>query len=200
MYNRIQKIIEYKPMIIAICGPKRSGKDTIADHLITKYNYEKIKIADPLKMIVKDLFGFTENQVGETDDKDIIDERWGITPRKALQFFGTEVMQYKIQELLPGIGRKFWINRLIDSSISNPIDNQKYVISDLRFLHEYEELYKKTKDNLCIIKVFRPDNNDEKETHVSELEYKGIKEDILIINDGNIEDLLVKLDNALSRK
>lgn len=191
MYNRFQT------MIIAICGPKRSGKDTIADHLISKYNYEKIKIADPLKSVTKELFGFTEDQIGETDAKDIIDERWGITPRKALQFFGTEVMQYKIQELLPDIGRKFWINRLVAGL---PMKDSKYVISDLRFLHEYEELYKKTKDNLCIIKVFRPDKTDEKDTHVSELEYKEIKEDILLINDGNIGDLLVKLDNALTRK
>ena len=191
MYNRFQT------MIIAICGPKRSGKDTIADHLISKYNYEKIKIADPLKSVTKELFGFTEDQIGETDAKDIIDERWGITPRKALQFFGTEVMQYKIQELLPDIGRKFWINRLIAGL---PMEDSKYVISDLRFLHEYEELYKKTKDNLCIIKVFRPGKTDEKDTHVSELEYKAIKEDILLINDGNIGDLLVKLDNALTRK
>lgn len=191
MYNRFQT------MIIAICGPKRSGKDTIADHLISKYNYEKIKIADPLKSVTKELFGFTEDQIGETDAKDIIDERWGITPRKALQFFGTEVMQYKIQELLPDIGRKFWINRLIAGL---PMEDSNYVISDLRFLHEYEELYKKTKDNLCIIKVFRPGKTDEKDTHVSELEYKAIKEDILLINDGNIGDLLVKLDNALTRK
>jgi len=186
-------------MIIAICGPKRSGKDTIADHLISKYNYEKIKIADPLKLITKELFGFTQDQVGETDSKDIIDERWGITPRKALQFFGTEVMQYKIQELLPDIGRKFWINRVL-AGICTDRESAKYVISDLRFLHEYEELYKKTKDNLYIIKVFRPNKNYETETHVSELEYKEIKEDLLLINDGNIEDLLVKLDNALTRK
>ena len=192
MYNRFQT------MIIAICGPKRAGKDTIADHLISKYNYEKIKIADPLKSVTKELFGFTEDQIGETDAKDIIDERWGITPRRALQFFGTEVMQYKIQELLPDIGRKFWINRLVEGSISNP--GAKYVISDLRFLHEYEELYKKTKDNLCIIKVLRPGKTDEKDTHVSELEYKGIKEDILLINDGDIGNLLIKLDNALARK
>jgi hypothetical protein len=46
----------------------------------------------------------------------------------------------------------------------------------------------------------RPGKTDEKDTHVSELEYKGIKEDILLINDGDIGNLLIKLDNALARK
>jgi hypothetical protein len=96
------------PKIIAICGAKRSGKDVLADYLVKKYNYERLAFADPLKLTVKNLFNFDDDQLGigedkGTDKKDIIDERWGITPRAALQFFGTEIMQEKIQELLPNI-------------------------------------------------------------------------------------------------
>lgn len=189
----ILKIMSLTKPIIAICGPKRAGKDTIADRIISKHNYEKIKIAEPLKQVVKTMFGFTDDQVGETDEKDIIDPRWDITPRKALQFFGTEVMQYKILELLPTVGRKFWINALIAKMENKPCN---YIISDLRFIHEYEELSKK---GVFVIKVVRPSNNTS-DTHTSEEEYKKIPEDLLIINDGSIEDMLIKLDDSLPVK
>lgn len=181
-----------KPMIIAICGAKRSGKDVLADHLVHHYNYEKIKIAEPLKLIVNQLFSFTPEQTGEGDEKDELDARWGITPRQALQFFGTEVMQFKIQELLPHIGRKFWISAL--TAKLSP--HQKYVISDLRFYHEYEEL---AKHKAYIIKVSRP-SNSMCDPHCSEEEYKKIPHDLLITNDSDIPNLLIKLDNALAGK
>jgi hypothetical protein len=179
--------------IIAICGAKRTGKDTIADHLVTKHGYTKVKLADPLKVLVGYLFSFAPNQVGESDDKDVIDPRWNITPRQALQFFGTEVMQYKIQELLPHIGRKFWINMLI----SKLDPNKKYVISDMRFVHEYEELKKL---NAFIIKIERPSKSDTTDTHCSEEDYKNIPHDVHIQNDSNIENLLIKLDNTMASK
>lgn len=179
--------------IIAICGLKRSGKDTIADYLVSNYGYTKIKLADPIKHVVKHLFGFTSDQVGETDEKDIIDQKWNITPRQAMQFFGTEMMQYKIQELLPNIGRKFWINSLL----SNIEDNKKYVISDLRFLHEYTELLK---HDAYIIKVIRPMKSTQIDTHCSEEEYERIPENLLLNNDAEIDQLLIKLNNALSAK
>lgn len=184
-------MLSNKPKIIAICGIKRSGKDTIADHIISKYDYEKIKLADPLKFAVQKLFNFTDDQVGDSDDKDKIDPNWDITPRQVMQFFGTEVMQYKIQELLPTIGRKFWINSLIKNI--KPMKN--YIISDLRFQHEYEEL---RKHNVFIIKVIRPTTNISKDNHLSEEEWQNIPENILIVNDSDINSLLIKVDNALS--
>ena len=90
--------------IIAICGAKRSGKDVLASHIVNKYGYTRLSFAEPLKHIVKLLFDFNDQQVGliegSNDEKDTLDERWGISPRKALQFVGTEILQNKIQELL----------------------------------------------------------------------------------------------------
>jgi hypothetical protein len=123
------------PRVIAICGLKRSGKDTIADYLCEEHGYEKIKIAAPLKDALKVMFGFSDEQI-EGDSKDVIDIKWGITPRKVMQFFGTEVMQYQIQDLLPNVGRTFWIKSLMEQHISK-FPHKKYVIPDLRFKHEY---------------------------------------------------------------
>lgn len=177
------------PKLIALCGAKRSGKDTLAAHLVVKHGYIRKALADPIKHVVGYMFGFSHEQM-ETDAKEEQDPRWGISPRQALQFFGTEMMQYKIQELLPGIGRMFWTRSLIASL--DPV--QKYAISDVRFVHEYNAL---REQGALVIKVVRPtlQNSD---THASEQEYKDIQADITLINDSTIEDLLIKLDNALA--
>ena len=103
--------------IIAICGAKRSGKDVLASHIVNKYGYTRLSFAEPLKHIVKLLFDFNDQQVGliegSNDEKDTLDERWGISPRKALQFVGTEILQNKIQELLPNIKRDYFANILL---------------------------------------------------------------------------------------
>jgi hypothetical protein len=195
------------PNIIAICGAKRSGKDVLAQHLVNKYNYERVAFADPLKHAIKSLFNFDNDQVGigkETGRKDVIDEKWGITPRAALQFFGTEIMQEKIQELLPDMKRNFFSNTL-KNYITEKRDiniEQKFVISDLRFLHEYDMLFnisKTQKTNIIIIRVVRPSNCDATtETHISEREYMKIPYDIVLVNDETIENYIKKFDKIIS--
>jgi hypothetical protein len=179
--------------IIAICGAKRSGKDILSKHIVSKYNYKKISFAEPLKKAVKELFNFNDIQVGIDEEncngyeKDMIDERWGISPRKALQFFGTEVMQNTINELIPNTERGFFADILL-SHISG--ENTNYVISDLRFLHEYNKLKSSEKVKyLIIIKINRPSIKCNIDSHISENEYMNIPHDIEIMNDGTIDDL-----------
>jgi hypothetical protein len=182
------------PKIIAVCGAKRSGKDTLANYLVNNYAYIKLAFADPLKLAVSTLFGFSEKQVGigyDGDDKDMLDEKWGITPRQALQFFGTEVMQYKIQELIPSIDRRF-----LALSLSNRIrelQKQHIVISDMRFLHEYEEL--KKVGNVFVIRVDR--EHTDTPLHCSEIDYKNIPYDLLLHNDKDIETFLEEVDTYI---
>ena len=184
--------------IIAICGAKRSGKDVLAKYLINKYKYEKLSFAEPLKKAVKELFNFNDIQVGIDEDngmgneKDIIDERWGITPRKALQFFGTEIMQYKMNELIPNINREFFANILL----SKIVENKNYVISDMRFLHEYEKIKGL---NILIIKVIRPSLIKKRDEHISENEYEQIPCNIEVLNEGSIEDFINNFE-SLNKK
>lgn len=189
--------------IIAICGEKRSGKDVLAQHLVDNYGYTKISFADPLKKIVKTLFNFTDIQAGIDEkncmghEKDTVDDKWGISPRQALQFFGTEVLQYKIQELLPGIKRNFFAESLISRINLEDNDNKKYVISDLRFLHEYEKIKEYShKFNILTIRVMRPgnywntenlENTGNTNSHISETDYLNIPHDFEIINNSTIE-------------
>ena len=201
------------PKIIAICGAKRSGKDVLAEHLVNKYNYERVAFANPLKVAVKNLFNFDDDQVGigkdeGTDRKDIVDERWGITPRAALQFFGTEIMQEKIQELLPNMKRNFFANTLKNyienaENSGNDQNDKRYVISDLRFIHEHEMLLNMPNisiNDIMIIRVIRPSENraKEQEPHISELEYVNIPYDIIMINNGTIDDYIRRFEQIIN--
>lgn len=177
--------------IIAICGPKRSGKDTIANYIVAKYGYKHFKIASKLKDVCGLLFGFTQEQM-EDDTKDIIDTKYNITPRKAMQFVGTEMMQYKIQELLPNVKRNFWINLLMQE-----IQKESHVvISDMRFLHEYETMCKES--DLHVIQVSKPNSGSDShlDLHPSEVEWRKIPTTTIIENNKTIEDLYEQVDRA----
>ena len=175
------------PCIIAVCGYKRSGKDTIAEYLTNNYNYNHYKITDKLRKVVQLLFNLNDNDYEKNKEEN--DDRWDTTPRKMMQFIGTEVFQYKIQELIPNIGRNFWIKSLLSDELLDNIknNNHKIVISDLRFLHEYENL-KQLKIPLVVIKVTNK-NIKNIDNHISETEHLKIPIDYEIENNGTIEDL-----------
>jgi len=184
--------------IIAICGLMRSGKDTVADYLCTKWGYEKLRIADTLKKTMHLLFGFSTEQL-EGDHKDAIDPSWGISPRQAMQFFGTEVMQYHVQKLLPDVGRTFWIASLVSQLRSKPKD-KIYVIPDLRFVHEYDYLKSNFGQRVHVIKIVNPNiKYCESHLHNSEQEYKNIREDFCILNNEDLTSLYQKVDVVLSQ-
>lgn len=173
-------------MFIGILGKKRSGKDTIADYL-SKYGYQKDAMANPLKEVSRIMFDFNDQQL-YGDQKEVKDEFWNITPREVLQFLGTEIVQYKFQELLPGIGRKFWVKLFLKKYQGKKV---KIVVSDIRFQHEVDLIHSLGGK---VIKLERPDlkTNDE---HASEIELDSVKNhDYTIKNNGTIDELYHKVD------
>ena len=178
------------PKIIAICGYKRSGKDTVANIISQLYGHKHMKIASKLKDVVQTLFGFTYSQI-EEDSKDDVDHRWGISPRQAMQFIGTEMFQFKVQELLPDIGRRFWIKGM---TATIP-ENTSIVISDLRFVHEYEELKKL---GVYVIRVNRDTENMTTDKHPSECDFLNIPINLEINNtESNIDNLTQTIINQI---
>ncbi len=180
--------------IVGICGKRRSGKDIVADHLCQQYGYTKYKIADKLKSMCQLLFGFTDEELEITKDEPC--ERWdNVTPRRVMQFMGTEVMQHQLQDLFPKVGRKFWIRAVI-----NDFAHERIAISDMRFLHELEELKRLERDGadvkVIVLKIRRntTETPSDADLHESEVECSKIQPDVIIDNDGDVEDLLVKVD------
>lgn len=99
--------------IVGITGPAGSGKDTAAAFLIKNHGFARIGMADKLKRICRNVFGFSEEQLwGPSSARNAPDERYlrsqglhcdeyhahekgcwkpvYLTPRYALQQLGTE--------------------------------------------------------------------------------------------------------------
>jgi hypothetical protein len=181
-------------MIIAIGGKKRSGKDTIANYIIENYDgFDKYSLAKPMKDVMGEIFDWGNDHL-YGDLKEVVDPRWGISPRQALQNFGTEWGQYGLSESFPEFkrvtGRNLWINKfLIWYKAHDALKN--VVIPDLRFYHEYEKLREHgnmTGEPVFFIRVLR-DLENKVDGHESEQQANLRFCDVTIVNDGTIEEL-----------
>ena len=156
--------------IVLICGFKRSGKDTLASTICDHYGYVHHKISTPLKDGLKAMFGLTDDQL-EGDEKDVLHPSFNKTPRDIMKYVGTNMFQFEIQKFLPGVGRNFWVNKVIDRieqladdrrCASDKLEPTYVVVSDLRFHHELAA-FRAMKDlnpsgvNLSVVKVIRTD-------------------------------------------
>jgi dephospho-CoA kinase len=181
------------PKIIALCGYKGSGKDTVAEYLVQKYKYNHYKISEKLKEVIKLLFNLNDDDLER--NKDEINDKWGIEPRKIMQFIGTDMFQYKLQELFPTIEKSFWIKSLFTDELINKIENENHriVISDLRFLHEYN-LISNIYVSYSILKV-QNNNLEKNDKHISENEFNNIPINAVILNNSTKELLYNNIDN-----
>jgi hypothetical protein len=123
--------------LIGICGKARSGKSTASGYLVKNRGFTSRNMADPLKEMLSASFHFTDDQLWG-DEKETPDDRWrGITPRKALQFVGTDVFRNQMDQIMPGIGTGFWIESFkIWYSIYGI--GKRVVVDDIRFQDEID--------------------------------------------------------------
>tara|TARA_Y100000389_G_scaffold201557_1_gene244530 strand:- start:956 stop:1543 length:588 start_codon:yes stop_codon:yes gene_type:complete len=180
-------------MIIGFLGKKMCGKDTACNYLIKNYEYNKISFAEPLKKCIKELFGFTNNQL-YSHEKEVTDTYWGIKPREAMQFIGTDIVRDTFpKKLLPKIQNDFWIKRADLLYKQNP-NNNKIVFSDVRFQNEVDYIHS---IGGIIVKINR-NNIKNFDAHKSEIEIDSINNyDILIDNNSSLSDLYINLEKNL---
>lgn len=179
-------------MLIGITGLKRSGKDTAADHLVNPIGFQRTRFAEPLKMMLMQLYhtaGLSidealeriEGSLKETPDPILC----GRTPRHAMQTLGTEWRDLIGKHLWTGI----WMNRVKELLA----EGKNVVVTDCRFHHEAEAIRYLGGH---IIQIYRPDLPKSWDAHVSEQEMMQIIPDITIINNGSIADLHHKIEGA----
>ena len=180
---------------IGLIGTKGSGKDTLADYLVLNKQFIKYSFANPVKDIAKILFDLDESQLNGIN-KEVIDKRWGISPRIMFQRLGTEFGQYKLYELFPELkskikSRQLWL-RLFEIFLEKHSD-KNIVIADVRFKHEADFLKKL---NFNLIKI----NRDKLtiDSHISEIELNNITTiDYTINNNGNKEELYSNFEHFI---
>jgi hypothetical protein len=75
-------------VILGMVGRAGSGKDTIADLLVYHHGFVKVALADPLKRICRDVYGFTDDQLwGSSSARNAPDSRY---PRPSLPYLPEE--------------------------------------------------------------------------------------------------------------
>ena len=194
-------------MIIGICGLIGSGKDTIADHLIKRHNFQKLSFADKLKDSVATMFDWDRNLLdGKTDQsrqwREQIDPYWSnetgeeITPRYVLQLFGTECMR-------DGFYDGIWVSLTKKKILDNPAIN--FVIPDVRFPNEAKMIYGINGQVWRVKRGQDPDWFSEyqtlgvepKEVHPSEWAWANTKFTYIIENNKTITDLRNQVQDLL---
>ena len=173
--------------VVGICGRKRAGKDTLGDYLCTYYYYRHMSFADPLKLSLKHMFGYSDAQL-YGDKKEEIDNRWGTSPRQMMQHFGTDICRNTIKD-------SFWIDRF--KQIYNKLnDDTKVVISDVRFQNEIDAIHEL---GGIVIKVERATILNDLSNHESESGIDKLENiDHIFENNGTIDDLYKKFENLLN--
>lgn len=182
-------------MLIGVLGRKGSGKDTVSDHIINKFNFEKMILAEPLKNACRELFNFSDEQL-YGNLKETVDPQWGVSPRKVLQWLGTDVIRNRIGELNPDIGNNFWV-MLLRIKYLQKLNNDKdvkIIVSDVRFQNEIDIIHQLGGQ---VIKLTRPSINNI-DAHESEKNIDNLKGDIDIMNDGTLDELYKKVDDVLN--
>jgi len=196
-------------MLIGLCGYKRSGKDTTADYLCGQLDFQRRALMGPLKEGLQKMFGFTYDQM-YNDEKDIVDSRYGVTPREFMLFYG-KLGRGALSEVIDSFSKRKnehwlllfeeWYKAQIEKdSMFKPIRGDsfaKVVVTDIRF--PYEANFIRNLGGI-IVRVFRKDqinkSNDDTETNVDNIvyDYKVIN----IFDENNPELAITEFNTRIS--
>jgi hypothetical protein len=197
--------LEHPLLVIGISGKKRHGKDTVAKILGDLHGVRRLAFADHLKWVAMKTWDLSFEQVYGDDLKEVVDDRWGLTPRFILQQLGTQVGR--------NIHTLTWVKKALDNIKRahrgepvllpdlvarefrefqfSPGEANTWAIPDCRFPGEADAI-KAVKG--VVVKVVRPEfSKRETDTHASETEVDNVVEDYLVINDGTVAELVVKV-------
>lgn len=177
-------------MIIGLSGYARSGKDTVADHLISTYDFTRHSFAASMKEAMYRLnpIVHTDN-IGPIRYQALVDV-YGLDTvketypevRRLLQVFGTEVGREMF-------GENFWV----DLVLSN-LRSFHTVISDVRFTNEADAIRAKGGQ------IWRVNRSGVGPVtgHSSEVNLDTYDFDLVINNDSDIDSLNKQIDLAIA--
>lgn len=205
--------------VIGLVGFIGSGKGTVGNILVDEFDYKQESFANSLKDAVSLIFGWDRDLLeGVTNESRVWreqkDEWWSdrlhvkVTPRWALQVIGTDVFRHHFHD-------DIWI-----ASLENRIRKANYnlVITDCRFFNEVTAIHNVGGQVIRILRGPEPHwwhlgisanlgNKVIKENaiieleklniHVSEYGWVGAEFDMIVDNDGTVDDLKNKIRKCM---
>lgn len=174
-------------MIIGLTGYAQSGKDTVAEYLVSNYGYRRIAFADPLRQAVYNL-----------NPRITIADMVGVPLRTAVDGLGWEnvkVDSEDARELLQRMGTEvgrqmfgedFWV----DQAMKNVSKFDKVVFTDVRFPNEYRSIKKREGTVWRVERLGVGAVNG----HASETAMDNVRVDGIITNNSTKQDLFETID------
>lgn len=163
-------------ILIGISGKKYSGKSTAAKVLTYDFCFDETTFAEPLKQAIAILFNWGRLDLNNGPEKEVVDPRWGVSPRFVLQNMGTDYL------------RNTFCDDFFLRNLQNRLAGHQptlLVIRDVRFPNEVE--YIKNQGGY-VWRIERPELSYPKDQHPSETaldDYQGF--DKVIVNDESVE-------------
>ena len=185
-------------MLIGIVGLIGSGKDTVAERLVTHHGYKRDSFAKSLKDAVSSMFNWDRDMLeGNTTSsrhwREQPDKFWSekmgkeVTPRLILQQFGTEIMRGQMYD---GI----WVD-----SVIGRYKGENTVISDTRFQNEIKTI--KAHGGIVVLvkreKIPTREEMQKQGVHQSEWDWIGSDFDYTIDNTSSLEGLNANIDQFI---
>ena len=123
-------------MVVGLVGLKGAGKSVVADAFVDEKlnDWVKTAFAAPLKAGLQAMFGFSDAQLHDAALKETLDDRYGITPRQAMQIVGTDLMRHELQRRL-GV-EALWVKRMDECLTHAAAHGKLVVVEDVRFPDE----------------------------------------------------------------
>jgi hypothetical protein len=185
IYIYFERRRQPRPFLVALHGPVGSGKDTAAKCI--PHNHE-FAFAEPLKSAAMILFGFTHEQVYDQVQKEIVDERWGASPRQIMQWLSTDILRGRWPDM--------FIRRM-DMKVKDAIEwgeangiPPRIVITDCRFPNEAEYIHNLSfEGRVMVVKIVREgEARTEHHNHASEQPLPDEMVDYVLENKGTLEE------------
>ena len=185
-------------MLIGLVGLISSGKNTVADRLVTHHGYKRDSFAKSLKDAVSSMFNWDRELLeGNTSEsrkwREQPDKFWSekmgkeVTPRWVLQYFGTEVMRQGMYDAI-------WVD-----SVIGRYKGDKTVISDTRFQNEIKTI--KAHGGIVVLvkreEIPTREEMQKQGIHQSEWDWVGSDFDYTIDNTSSLEGLDANIDQFI---
>ncbi len=163
-------------MIIGLSGYARSGKDEVAKILVEDYGFIRVAFADKIRELLYEM-------------NPIVDIHYHLKPLVDAYGWDEVKRRAQVREMLQNVGvgarllfgDMFWVHQALASlSLDSNI-----VVTDVRFSNEADTL--KLNDGQ-VWRIKRP-GVEAINNHVSEHELDGYKVDMILKNEGTLDDL-----------